>query len=75
MLTELRSEKFEWFGPSPIEPFNLGWNPGDRQKSPRRLSGRWYAKKPEFRSVRRTAAVDARKYKRWASVIFPKMIP
>ena len=24
MLTELRSEKFEWFGPSPIEPFNLG---------------------------------------------------
>ena len=21
---ELRSEKFEWFGPSPIEPFNLG---------------------------------------------------
>ena len=24
ILTELRSEKFEWFGPSPIEPFNLG---------------------------------------------------
>ena len=24
MLTELSSEKFEWFGPSPIEPFNLG---------------------------------------------------
>ena len=23
MLTELRSEKFEWFCPSPIEPFNL----------------------------------------------------
>ena len=23
-MTELRSEKFEWFGPSPIEPFNLG---------------------------------------------------
>ena len=23
ILTELRSEKFEWFGPSPIEPFNL----------------------------------------------------
>ena len=22
ILTELRSEKFEWFGPSPIEPFN-----------------------------------------------------
>ena len=22
-LTELRSEKFEWFGPSPIEPLNL----------------------------------------------------
>ena len=24
ILTELRSEKFEWFGPSPIEPFNSG---------------------------------------------------
>ena len=24
MLTELSSEKFEWFGPSPIEPFNPG---------------------------------------------------
>ena len=24
ILTKLRSEKFEWFGPSPIEPFNLG---------------------------------------------------
>ena len=24
ILTELRSEKFEWFGPSPIEPFNPG---------------------------------------------------
>ena len=24
ILTELWSEKFEWFGPSPIEPFNLG---------------------------------------------------
>ena len=24
MLCELWSEKFEWFGPSPIEPFNLG---------------------------------------------------
>ena len=24
LLTELRSEKFEWFGPSPIEPFNSG---------------------------------------------------
>ena len=23
-MTELRSEKFEWFGPSPIEPFNPG---------------------------------------------------
>ena len=23
ILTELWSEKFEWFGPSPIEPFNL----------------------------------------------------
>ena len=23
-MTELRSEKFEWFGPSPIEPFNSG---------------------------------------------------
>ena len=22
ILTELRSEKFEWFDPSPIEPFN-----------------------------------------------------
>ena len=26
ILTELRSEKFEWFGPSPIEPFNSGSN-------------------------------------------------
>ena len=24
ILTELRCEKFEWFGPSPIEPFNSG---------------------------------------------------
>ena len=24
ILIELRSEKFEWFGPSPIEPFNPG---------------------------------------------------
>ena len=24
ILTELRSEKFEWFDPSPIEPFNSG---------------------------------------------------
>ena len=24
ILTELRSEKFEWFGPSPIELFNSG---------------------------------------------------
>ena len=24
ILTELWSEKFEWFGPSPIEPFHLG---------------------------------------------------
>ena len=24
MLTELSSEKFVWFGPSPIEPFNQG---------------------------------------------------
>ena len=24
MLTELWCEKFEWFDPSPIEPFNLG---------------------------------------------------
>ena len=23
-MTELRSEKFAWFGPSPIEPFNSG---------------------------------------------------
>ena len=23
-MTELRSEKFEWFDPSPIEPFNPG---------------------------------------------------
>ena len=28
VLTELRSEKFEWFGPSPIEPFNLGLGSG-----------------------------------------------
>ena len=27
MLTELSSEKFEWFGPSPIEPFNLDPGP------------------------------------------------
>ena len=25
-MTELRSERFEWFGPSPIEPFNLAGN-------------------------------------------------
>ena len=25
ILTELRSEKFVWFGPSPTEPFNSGW--------------------------------------------------
>ena len=26
ILTELRSEKFEWFDASPIEPFNLDEN-------------------------------------------------
>ena len=28
ILTELRSEKFEWFGLSPIEPFNQGADTG-----------------------------------------------
>ena len=27
ILTEHRSEKFEWFDPSPIEPFNLDCHP------------------------------------------------
>ena len=39
MLTELRSEKFEWFGPSPIEPFNLG-PVGERGVLGRRPRGR-----------------------------------
>ena len=30
MLTELSSEKFEWFDPSPIEPFNSGSDVPDR---------------------------------------------
>ena len=30
ILTELRSEKFEWFGPSPIEPFNPALNGSPR---------------------------------------------
>ena len=29
ILTELRSEMFEWFDHSPIEPFNLGGDRGD----------------------------------------------
>ena len=29
ILTELRFEKFEWFGPSPIEPFNPGRDGAD----------------------------------------------
>ena len=29
MLTELWSEKFEWFGPSPIEPFVLAGHGGE----------------------------------------------
>ena len=43
ILTELWSEKFEWFGPSPIEPFNLGGlgasEEGRRQEG-RRQEGR-----------------------------------
>ena len=31
-MTELRSEKFDWFGPSPIEPFNLGVNGWHRSR-------------------------------------------
>ena len=31
ILTELRSEKFEWFDHSPIEPFNLGSGPGQQR--------------------------------------------
>ena len=38
ILTELWSEKFEWFGPSPIEPFNLG--PGRGAWGPRRRAER-----------------------------------
>ena len=30
-LTELRSEKFEWFDPSPIETFNLGQQGRDQR--------------------------------------------
>ena len=39
ILTELRSEKFEWFGPSPIEPFNLGLTrqPAAGLPAPRRV--------------------------------------
>ena len=52
ILTELRSEKFEWVGPSPIEPFNLGAHRAHRARrarralralrrgAPRRASGR-----------------------------------
>ena len=36
ILTELRSEKFEWFDPSPIEPFNSGGRRGGRSPLPPR---------------------------------------
>ena len=32
ILTELRSEKFEWFDPSPIEPLNSGGHPRRRRR-------------------------------------------
>ena len=51
ILTELWSEKFEWFDPSPIEPFNLGFSGSGsasgaratwvRPGSTTRPSGRW----------------------------------
>ena len=34
ILTELRSEKFEWFDPSPIEPFNFGLDDGEEGLQP-----------------------------------------
>ena len=37
ILIELQSEKFEWFGPSPIEPFNLlSADGGPRRRGVRR---------------------------------------
>ena len=35
MLTELWSEKFKWFDPSPIEPFNLGAEKGGAERGPK----------------------------------------
>ena len=37
ILTELRSESFEWFGPSPIEPFNSGPAVGAVEREGRRF--------------------------------------
>ena len=39
ILTELWCEKFEWFDPSPIEPFNLGreWGPSRQGERPLRV--------------------------------------
>ena len=39
ILTELRSEKFEWFDPPPIEPFNLGAAGRGRLRDGRRGGG------------------------------------
>ena len=38
ILTELLSEKFEWFGPSPIEPFNPARDPSRRASGARSCS-------------------------------------
>ena len=50
ILTELRSEKFEWFGPSPIEPFNLGLG---LRPAPRRLGLLLRRRAPELVLPRR----------------------
>jgi len=39
ILTEFWSEKFEWFGPSPIEPFNLGGRRRQQRHDPRAARG------------------------------------
>ena len=39
VLTELSSEKFEWFGPSPIEPFNPDADPVPLGESSRDVLG------------------------------------
>ena len=39
ILTELRSEKFEWFGPSPIEPVNVEEREGEQPGGADRVAG------------------------------------